>query len=234
MTEPHPWSCMCRLPQSVMLRHANHTAPDHPRSCCRGILDFALTACREGDASLVPSACETLAEAFERCPDPLLAHLQPHLLDLSALALHPPESGSSQWQQALIALFVVYVQSCADSVVRAGRSDLLRALFAVSHAAKDVVGAAAPAHEHAFAAAHVVDAAAMVGRALLKAVEDEGGRAVYAVGGRTAGVAASAQLQGMSQVYLEGAVGMLPLHQVRSTCSVRVMAASHSAPTPPA
>ena len=163
---------------------------------------------------MVSAACETLAEAFERCPDPLLSHLQPHLLDLSTLALHPPDlaSGRSQWQQALIALFVVYVQSCADSVVRGGRSDLLGALFAVSHVAKEVTATGVPeAHAHEFAAAHVVDAVAMVGRALLKAVEDEGG---VARGGHATGGALSAQLQGMLQVYLEGVVGILPLHQV--------------------
>lgn len=190
------------------------TPPHRTDTCCRGILDFALTACRDGDTSLVSAACETLAEAFERCPDPLLTHLQPHLLDISTLALHPPEpaAGRSHWQQALIALFVVYVQSCADSVVRGGRSHLLGALFAVSHMAKAATAPGLPeAHTHEFAAAHVVDAVAMVGRALLKAVEDEG---AGAGGGRAAEGALSAHLQGMMQVYLEGVVGLLPLHQV--------------------
>eukprot|EP00892_Ulva_mutabilis_P004720 jgi/Ulvmu1/261/UM001_0265.1 len=180
-----------------------------PSASFEGILDFALTTCREGDASLVPCACETLAETFERCPDPLLAHLQPHLLDLSTLALNPPDAGNAQWQQAVITLFVVYVQSCADSIVRGGRSDLLHALFAVAHATKQVTGAAVPPeHDHEFAAVHVVEAAAMVGRALLKAVEDEG---EMATGRRGAGV--SAQMQGMMQTYLEGVVGLVPLHQ---------------------
>lgn len=144
--------------------------------------------------------------------------LQPHLLDLSSLALNPqePSPAGSQLQQALIALFVAYVQSCADSIVLGGRSDALRALFSVSHVAKEVgregIG---EAHAHGFAAAHVVDAIAAVGRALLKAAEDEGTLGPGSSEAGAAGGAVSAQLQGMMQVYLEGVVGLLPLHQVQ-------------------
>lgn len=183
--------------------------------CHRTILDVALKTCQEGEKSLVAAACETLAEAFERCPDALLMHLQPHLLELSALAISPQISStaSREVQQLLTALFVAYVQSCADSIARGGRSDALKALFTVSHVAKEARGAGdADAGSHEFAASHAVDAIATVGRALLKAAEDEG---ASAAGSRAAGVATSAQLQGMIQVYLEGVVGLLPLHQVR-------------------
>lgn len=195
------------------------TALDCPWACCRGILDVALKTCREGDKVLTPAACEALAEAFERCPDALLAQLQPHLLDLSSLVLDPqePSPAGSPLQQALIALFVAYVQSCADSIVLGGRSEALRALFAVSHVAKEAAREGtveAHTHAHEFAAAHVVDAIAAVGRALLKAAQDDGAVGLGSGGAGVAGSDVSAELQGMMQVYLEGVVGLLPLHQV--------------------
>lgn len=172
------------------------------RFVCRGVVQEALCSAASSSSAVSTAACEALAEAFERCPDPLLLHLQPQVLDLTVFALNTPLSISEEHQFQLVSLISTYVQSSADSLVAGGRSDLLQQLFvATAVRAQNAVGD--------MAAAHAVDALVATGRALQAAVKEEGSSGVL-----------PAHLQGLLQVCCEGVVGLLPVLQVRVTCII--------------
>ena len=167
---------------------------------CRGVVQGALRCAASGSSAVSAAACGALCEAFERCPDPLLLHLQPQVLDLAIFALATPRTISEEHQYQLIALVATFAQSSADSLVAGGRSDLLQQLFVAAQAnAQNAVGE--------LAAVHAVDALVAIGRALQAAVKEEGGASPGAA-------ALPAHLQGLLRVCCEGAVGLLPVLQV--------------------
>ena len=156
----------------------------------------ALCSAASCSSAVATAACEALSEAFERCPDPLLLHLQPKVQDLTVFALATPRTISEEHQYQLVALIATYVQSSADSLVARGRSDLLQQLFMAAQVkAQNAVGD--------LAAAHAVDALVAIGRATQEAVKDERPSRVL-----------PAHLQGLLQVCCEGVVGLLPVMQV--------------------
>ena len=159
-------------------------------------MQAALQSAASPSSGVSTAACEALTEAFERCPDQLLTHMQPQILELTAFALNSSRELSEEHQCQLLALISTYVQSSADTLVAGGRSDLIQKLFAAAsvHAQSGVGN---------MAAAHAVDALVATGRAMQAAVKEEASSGVL-----------PAHLQGLLQVCCEGLVGLLQVLQV--------------------
>lgn len=169
---------------------------DLHKCLCRGVVQAALHSAASPNSEVSTAACEALAEAFERCPDQLLTHMQPQILELTVFALDSSRVLTEDHQYQLLALVSTYVQSSADSLVAGGRSDLIQKLFAAASVhAQNGVGN--------MAAAHAVDALVATGRAMQVAVKEEMGSG-----------ALPAHLQGLLQVCCEGLVGLLQVLQV--------------------